>query len=425
MPQVLIAGSGIAGLSAAWHATRKGLETVVLEKDNSWGGLLDSFSVGSFRFDKAVHFAFSSNDPYSELLKKTELITHKPNPYNHYCGYWLKHPVQNNLYPLPAEDKTKALVSFINRPEYRDGGSYHHWLYSQLGEEIAERFPVRYTKKYWTVHPELLSTDWIGNRIYRPSLEEVLLGAMSDKTSFVYYLPQMFYPQKGSFKSILKPLVDNFTIHCDREIIRINPQNRFVECKDGSREYYDIFASSIPLPALARLLEDIPDAVAKAAEKLWSTSVALVSLGYKSANHFCYPWFYIYDEDIYAARAHSPHLKSPDNVPAGCSSIQFETYFSPYRPLTADGDKLIRQAISLVEKFGFAASTDLAVTDFRLLPYANVVFDHQIIKARNIVREHIKQLGILTIGRFGEWDYLWADQSYISGKKIEDKIGML
>lgn len=35
---------------------------------------------------------------------------------------------------------------------------------------------------------------------------------------------------------------------------------------------------------------------------------------------------YIYDEDIKSARINSPSIKSPNNVPEGCSSMQFEIY---------------------------------------------------------------------------------------------------
>jgi len=31
-------------------------------------------------------------------------------------------------------------------------------------------------------------------------------------------------------------------------------------------------------------------------------------------------------------------------------------------------------------------------------------------------------MNIKSCGRFGEWDYLWSDQSFMSGKKAADKI---
>lgn len=56
--------------------------------------------------------------------------------------------------------------------------------------------------------------------------------------------------------------------------------------------------------------------------------------------------------------------------------------------------------------------------DIRFEPYANVVFDHYIYKSRQLVRDYLDGLGIKTIGRFGEWDYLWSDQSLMSGIQL-------
>ena len=35
---------------------------------------------------------------------------------------------------------------------------------------------MQYTRKYHTTTADNMSTDWLGPRIYRPSLEEVLAG---------------------------------------------------------------------------------------------------------------------------------------------------------------------------------------------------------------------------------------------------------
>jgi hypothetical protein len=34
----------------------------------------------------------------------------------------------------------------------------------------------------------------------------------------------------------------------------------------------------------------------------------------------------------------------------------------------------------------------------------------------------LKLNNIKYIGRFGEWDYLWSDQSLLSGKKVADQF---
>ncbi len=43
---------------------------------------------------------------------------------------------------------------------------------------VAETFPLVYGLKYHTTTMDQLTTDWLGPRMYRPSLEEVLRGAL-------------------------------------------------------------------------------------------------------------------------------------------------------------------------------------------------------------------------------------------------------
>jgi protoporphyrinogen oxidase len=425
MAEILILGGGVAGISAAWHTRKAGREAVIFEAKERWGGLLDNFTVDGFRFDNAVHFAFSSNESYRAVLELTDYIAHRPEPYNYEQGRWLKHPVQNNLYPLPAEEKVEAIMSFIGRPDQEPGTDYRQWLVQQFGEVIAGRFPARYTEKYWTVPAEKLSTVWIGNRLYRPSLEEVLFGAMTDRTPSTYYLPEMLYPRCGGYRSFLEPLVEGLDIRTGKEAVLIDPVNRFVECSDGSREYYEHLVSSVPLPELIGMLQGEPDAVRAAAEKLWATSAALVSIGFKSPQAGEHLWFYIYDRDILPARVHAPYRKSKNNVPDGCSSLQFETYFSRHAPLKPSPEELIEHVITVTERLKLASCRDIVTVDFRTLPYANVVFDRGMIGRRDFVLDHVRKCGILPVGRFGEWDYLWADQSFLSGMKVETLAGMV
>jgi protoporphyrinogen oxidase len=59
---------------------------------------------------------------------------------------------------------------------------------------------------------------------------------------------------------------------------------------------------------------------------------------------------------------------------------------------------------------------DIALVDYRLLPYGNVIFLQGMENDRDYIKKYIESKGVDLIGRFGEWDYLWSDQSYLSGK---------
>jgi hypothetical protein len=66
---------------------------------------------------------------------------------------------------------------------------------------------------------------------------------------------------------------------------------------------------------------------------------------------------------------------------------------------------------------------DIIAKDIRFEPYANIAFISGTEKYRQYIRDYLYSLGIETIGRFGEWDYLWTDQSFLSGYSVCDRIG--
>ena len=68
------------------------------------------------------------------------------------------------------------------------------------------------------------------------------------------------------------------------------------------------------------------------------------------------------------------------------------------------------------------SANDIEVTDYREVKYANVVFNFERKKNVTIIHDYLNKKGIHYIGRFGEWDYLWSDQSLLSGKLVADKI---
>jgi hypothetical protein len=38
------------------------------------------------------------------------------------------------------------------------------------------------------------------------------------------------------------------------------------------------------------------------------------------------------------------------------------------------------------------------------------------------IRSFLREKGVLTCGRFGEWDYIWTDKVLHSGKKVGESL---
>ena len=409
---IVVLGAGIAGLGAALAARRQGRRAVLFEARHRSGGLLDNFEVDGFRFDHAVHLSFASEPLVREIFDRTPYLTHPADSTCFEDGRWLKHPVQNNLHPLPPQQKVDLIQSFLARPAELGGEDYEHWLRHQYGDAIAERFPIKYTTKYWATPAKGLSTTWIGNRMRRAELGEILFGAFTDETPNTYYTKEMRYPEKGGYKAFIQGLIDESEIRTGHAAVAVDPVQCVVTFANGTRVGYGRLVSTLPLPVLARLM-DAPAPVLDAASHLQATSIDLISVGIDSPEDFPL-WLYIYDEDLLASRIYSPSKKSPDNAPAGCSSLQFEVYSRGTESRYAK-QALIENVRLTLKRLGLCDPANVRFYDHRRLPYGNVIFDGGMEADRDIVRAHVKEHGILSCGRFGEWDYLWSNQSLISG----------
>jgi protoporphyrinogen oxidase len=409
---VMILGGGIAGLGAALKAREQGRSAVIFEANSRVGGLLDNFEVEGFRFDNAVHLSFASESEVRKIFDQTDYHTHPADAWNFEQDKWLRHPVQNNLYPLLANEKVGLIKSFLQRPELK-GDDYESWLRHQYGDLIAERYPIRYTQKYWATPAASLSTTWIGNRMRRAELDEILFGTFTSETPNTYYTKEMRYPKNGGFRSFITPLISDSCIKCDYKAVAIDIDSKTVTFSNGEKIQYTTLVSSIPLPKLVEITQSVPRDVEEAAGQLVATSIDLISVGF-SKNLVKDLWFYIYDEDILASRAYSPSVKSSDNVPQGCSSLQFEVY-SRGTDSSYKKEELIENVIYALKKMNIAKTEDILFTHHKHLAYGNVIFNHGMEIQRNRVRDYFNAEGIRTIGRFGEWDYLWSNQSFLSG----------
>lgn len=416
----LILGAGISGLGAAHALRKKGQSSLILERNDTFGGLAGNFEIDGFRFDRFVHFSFARDKRVNEIFLKNGYIAHTPNPSNIYNRRWIKHPAQNNLFPLPNEEKVRIVADFKRRRSVAELGdltkvNYEEWLRCQFGDYFAEHFPMVYTRKYWMKEAKELRTEWVSNRLYQPSIEEVIAGCEREDERVTYYAKEMRYPRLGGYSAFFKELADDANIRFGVEVIQIDPNLNIVKDADNNIYHYSRLISSLPLPEIVKMLPNVPEFVSDAVNKLECTSGYHISIALKTQDIPPYLWWYIYDKDILAARVYSPSLKSPDNAPEGCSSLQMEVYcregeFSEVQLLDGTVGKLIN--------LGIIKAEDIIFTHIGFEKYANVIFSKPIYESRKIVRDYLEQIGIETIGRFGQWDYLWSDQALLSGIQI-------
>ncbi len=429
MKNIAILGTGMAGWGAAYRLQAAGVRPTLYEQNRYYGGHTASFRHNNFLFDIGPHISFTQDKRIQDLFaanveNKFETIQIRLN--NYWRGHWPAHPVQLHLHGLPNDVVVKVIADFVaehHAPE-RKIANYADWLLASFGSSFAELFPMQYTRKYHLTTADNMSTDWLGPRIYRPNLEEVLLGALSPTAPNKHYITHFRYPTNGGFAAYLDKFLPCGELKLEHQLVELNPRTRQLTFANGFKTIYDGVVSSIALPDLLLMIEGAPPDVVQAAQRLACSTCVLVNVGVDREDLSDAHMSYFYDEDICFTRLSFPHMLSPTNVPASAGSIQAEVYYSrKYRPLTVKPDDLIEPVIADLRRSGVLRETDKILhRNAMLVPYANVIFDLDRKAALAAVHSYLDEIGVAYCGRYGDWGYMWTDESFISGERAAQSV---
>jgi protoporphyrinogen oxidase len=207
------------------------------------------------------------------------------------------------------------------------------------------------------------------------------------------------------------------------ELVSIDPRAHELSFANGHVAKYDSLVSSVPLPDVIRIIHGAPKDVVDASRRLACSTCVLVNIGVDRADLSEAHMTYFYDEDICFTRLGFPHMLSARNVPSGAGNIQAEVYFSDkYKPLTGSPDDWIEPVIRDLRKCGILRENDRVLfKQAVLLKYANIIFDLDRTAALETVHGYLDDIGISYCGRYGDWGYMWTDESFISGEKAAER----
>jgi len=428
-PNIVVLGSGMAGCGAAYRLHAEGMQPVMYDKNSYYGGHTASFRYETgFLFDVGPHISFTKDPRIQEVFADSvdqQYETIQINLNNYWRGHWPLHPVQLHLCGLPEDLIVKVISDFVEERSAaeRPIKNYADWLLASFGKTFAESFPMQYTRKYHTTPAENMSTDWLGPRIYRPSLEEVLRGAISASAPHVHYITHFRYPSAGGFMNYLNKFLPLGNLKLNHQVVAVDPKKRELTFSNGLVTGYDGLVSSVPLPDLLPMIKDAPRDVVDASQRLACSTCVLVNIGVNRADLSNAHMTYFYDEDICFTRLGFPHMLSARNAPPGTGSIQAEVYFSQkYKPFSGTPEDWIEPVIRDLKRVGLVRENDQILSRKAMfLKYANVIFDLERADALKTVHGYLDEIGIAYCGRYGDWGYMWTDESFKSGEAAAEK----
>jgi protoporphyrinogen oxidase len=428
----IVVGGGLAGLACAREL---GSGFVLLEAEDRLGGLCRTDTAEGFSFDWTGHWLHARDPEMRRLIEEKWLagnlteVQRRALIYSE--GVWTTFPYQFHLHGLPPQTIADCLVGFVDatlgpggaelrsRP-LRDAAEF---IQRHMGEGLARHFMFPYNEKLYTVPCAELSPEWGGRFIPRPSLEEVVRGALGNPAQGAGYNATFWYPRTGGIESLVRGLAAEVRglsgeVRTGARVEALDLAARKLRISSGEELSYRQLVLTAPLPSVVRMLSEAPAEVREAAARLQAVSVTVVEIGALDNGGERFHWAYYPEARFPFYRIGSPSEVNPALAPKGCRSFAVEFAHRG----RADHALLIEQALQGLEKCRLVDRGRVLLARARTIPVAYVLFDHQHAQSRATVIDHLAAHGVPVAGRYGKWEYSSMEDALLSGREAARRL---
>lgn len=425
---ILILGGGLAGLSTAYHLGDE--PHLVLEATDAPGGLCGTREVDGFHFDYTGHL-LHLRDARAERLVG-ELM---PGAFRTVArrarirtkGVDLPFPFQANLHGLPREQVVRSVLDFVDALGRKvpddPRASFEEWCLAVFGRGISDGFMFPYNTKLFRREPAAMTADWVSWAVPRPSLEEVVRGALGAPNEGMGYNATFRYPHRGGIRVVPDAFASRVDhVRLDARVEAVDLDARTVHLAGGERLGYSRLVVTAPLPSFLRMARGGETDWPALAEPLDWSVVACVNLGVarEGLGHGSH-WVYLPDPDVPFYRVGFPTNFSDAVAPPGTSSMYVE--FGLRRDEAADDDELADRAVEGLLREGLLRRDDeILVRDVIRIDPGYVLFDRARQQAMARALPSLERLGVHCIGRYGAWTYSYMERAMLDGLQLADRL---
>lgn len=428
--RIIVLGAGLAGLSAAWHLQRNGLDCQVFEKEKEVGGLCRSKVLKGFTFDLDGHLLHFKHNYTFSLVKHllgNNLQMHQRNSSTYSFGRFIRYPFQANLYGLPLPVIQECLVDFIEASRnnhHADKGRMNFlcWIYKTFGKGIAKNFMIPYNAKFWTLPLERLNCNWFDGFIPVPSLNQVIEGTLQKSHEQLGYNVNFWYPKKGGINQLALSFARGIKkLNTGCPVTRIDLAKKEITVGLKGKEKFDYLICTAPMPELPSLMGAIPANIREAFSRLRWNSIFNLNLGLKKQGENGCHWVYFPEKDISFFRIGLPHNFSSSNSPPGKGSVYVEVSYSKDKPINKGG--IVSTIKEDLKRVGIIKTANsLCCQDINDIKYGYPIYDLKYNSAVKAIHQFLANKGIIPCGRYGSWRYFSMEDAILDGKSSADSL---
>ncbi len=428
--QTLIIGAGLTGLSCAHHLGR---DYLVIEREDEPGGIVRTrIRHGGFLCDGTGHWLHLRDPAMKELVNRLlggQLAEYERRAVIHLCGVFTPYPFQANTYGLPREVVMECLLGLLKARQPADFGlappttparNFRECVERLFGEGICKYFMVPYNEKLMGVKLEEISASYADRFIPRPSLEDVVKGALGFSRESLGYNAKFVYPREGGISALPKALAASLSTppRYQTSVERVDLQARVATLSNGERVRFRRLVNTMALPRFVAMLADVPEEIRTAVSRLRATTVHYFDIGVRGPGAAAsrHHWIYFPEPEFIFYRAGSYSAVHAEAAPAGCRSYYVEMSGGVQDWLQRP-EELKQRVLADLKKAGVLAEQDeVLFMELCNIPYAYVVFDDHYERSRGHILDWLAQHGTTSAGRWGGWNYGGMEDAMLEGK---------
>lgn len=416
---VAIVGAGLAGMSAAHHLRRFGIEHRIFERERRAGGHVITLEDEGYRFDRTGHLLHLRDEEMRDTILKWigydhAVVQRRSAIWSN--GVYTRYPYQANTYGLPPMVAYECLLGFIKARmsgHSEQPGTFEDFCLAHFGEGISKHFMIPYNCRLWGVQPHEITAEWCSRFVPLPTLEDVVAGAVGLHDRELGYNTEFVYPRLGI--GTLSDAMAESLPHIEYESVPtvIDASRKALVLRGGREITYSALISSAPLDQLCALVQEAPADVREAASKLRCNALYYLDVALDVPCGQPYHWVYVPEEryPFYRVGCYS-HFSSAMAPPGkSCLYIELVDRQDP------DLSRLVPQiSDSLVEMRIIARPEQITFARKRKIDYAYVIFDHSYFQSVATVQRFLGDHAILSTGRYGGWNYSSMEDALLSGR---------
>lgn len=403
-----IIGAGISGLSAARLLKNKH-DVTVFERASVPGGIARPKVINGVSYHTTGGHCFNSKHKeviefvFKEVLPESNWhkVTRKSNI--QFRDILIPYPIEYSIkkiherYPNIAE---KVVLEFLSTEKNESAKNLEEWFRQSFGDTLAEEYFIPYNKKIWNRDPKEMSHEWVKDKLPMPNKKSFVASLFGDQRDKMPH-SEFYYPNSNSQISFIDALAKNINIIYNYEIQSIDAIVPNAKYEVNGEHTFDLLISTIPLNRLPIIIKKCPINVINAVARLRYNKVSTMLWESKETDS---TWTYL-----------------PSSSGIFHRYIHIGNFFSPkmnYTITESIGEKTREEMI----RYGKMDPTLIRPIEFNISDHAYVVFDEQYRDQTSAIFEYLKQVGIKTLGRFGQWDYFNMDICILEAMKLADKI---